>query len=91
MGVNLERGRETLAQCAEKLGRHPAVAVTFADFPFAGGAHEALPGAAGFPDLDVTGDGVLTSDDDPYAPYHPGDDAVDWMGMSLYHWGSTNP
>jgi hypothetical protein len=34
---------------------------------------------------------VITSDDDPYAPYYPGDDAVDWVGMSLYHWGSTYP
>ncbi|MHA7208375.1 glycoside hydrolase family 26 protein [Arthrobacter sp. MDT1-65] len=202
MGVNLEWGRETLAEYSEKLGRRPAVAVTFADFPlgqedpgllasaaeqvrqeggmllltlepmeglaavtderavelaamlarfntdgvpvvvrfahemngswypwgqqpseyiaafrrvadavhrdapgsammwapnygggypFSGGVHEALPGMAGFPELDTTGDGVLTPDDDPYAPYYPGDDAVDWVGMSLYHWGSTYP
>ncbi|MEC5198642.1 hypothetical protein RCH21_000866 [Arthrobacter sp. PL16] len=60
-------------------------------YPFSGGVHEALPGAAGFADLDTTGDGVLTSFDDPYGPYYPGDDAVDWVGMSLYHWGSTYP
>ena len=30
-------------------------------------------------------------EDDPYAPYYPGDDAVDWVGMSLYHWGSAYP
>jgi hypothetical protein len=24
-------------------------------------------------------------------PYYPGDDAVDWVGMSLYHWGSAYP
>ena len=29
--------------------------------------------------------------DDSYAPYYPGDDAVDWVGMSLYHWGATYP
>jgi hypothetical protein len=29
--------------------------------------------------------------DDPYAPYYPGDDAVDWVGMSVYHWGSSYP
>ncbi|WP_394248740.1 glycoside hydrolase family 26 protein [Arthrobacter pityocampae] len=60
-------------------------------YPFAGGARESLPGSAGFPALDTTGDGVLTVSDDPYAPYYPGDDAVDWVGMSLYHWGSTYP
>lgn len=202
MGVNLEWGRETLAEYSEKLGERPAVAVTFADFPFneedpgllasaaeqlrqnggmllltlepmdgldavtseradelaallarfntngvpviirfahemngswypwgqqpaeyiaayrrvadavhaqapgsammwapnyaggypfAGGEFESLPGAPGFPALDTTGDGTLTAFDDPYAPYYPGDDAVDWVGMSLYHWGNTYP
>jgi hypothetical protein len=60
-------------------------------YPFAGGAHEALPGTPGFVPLDTNGDGVLTSYDDPYAPYYPGDGAVDWVGMSLYHWGNTYP
>lgn len=202
MGVNLEWGRETLAEYSDKLGERPAVAVTFADFPFneedpdllasaaeqlrqnggtllltlepmegldavtseradelaallarfntngvpvivrfahemngswypwgqqpaeyiaayrrvasavheqapgsammwapnyaggcpfAGGEFESLPGSPGFAELDTTGDGALTSFDDPYAPYYPGDDAVDWVGMSLYHWGNTYP
>ena len=26
---------------------------------------------------------------DPYAPYYPGDDCVDWVGLSFYHWGET--
>ena len=29
--------------------------------------------------------------DDPYAPYLAGDEAVDWVGMSLYHWGTAYP
>jgi hypothetical protein len=29
--------------------------------------------------------------DDPYLPYYPGDDAVDWVGISLYHWGNKRP
>ena len=29
--------------------------------------------------------------DDPYAPYYPGDEAVDWVGMSLYHWSARYP
>lgn len=43
------------------------------------------------PVLDVDGDGAVTRDDDPYAPYWPGADAVDWVGLSLLHWGSTWP
>lgn len=29
--------------------------------------------------------------DDPYAPFWPGDDVVDWVGMSVYHWGNAYP
>ncbi|GAA2844961.1 hypothetical protein JOE60_001734 [Paenarthrobacter ilicis] len=60
-------------------------------YPFAGGQYEAKPGTIGFSALDTNGDGVLTMADDPYAPYYPGDDAVDWVGMSLYHWGNSYP
>lgn len=60
-------------------------------YPFAGGQHEAKPGTAAFAVLDTTGDGVLGMADDAYAPYYPGDDAVDWVGMSLYHWGGAYP
>ncbi|TKV29338.1 hypothetical protein FDK12_06235 [Arthrobacter sp. NamB2] len=60
-------------------------------YPFSGGSYESLPGTSGFPELDTDADGTLTPFDDPYAPYYPGDDAVDWVGMSLYHWGSTYP
>lgn len=40
--------------------------------------------------LDTNGDGILQRDD-PYAPFYPGDDAVDWVGMTIYHWGSVYP
>lgn len=60
-------------------------------YPFEGGASAAQPGTPDFALLDTTGDGVLNLEDDPYAPYYPGDDAVDWVGMSLYHWGSAHP
>ncbi|KAJ3373025.1 hypothetical protein HDU91_001178 [Kappamyces sp. JEL0680] len=36
---------------------------------------------------DTNGDGVLTGADDPYSPYYPGDDWVDWVGMSIYSYG----
>lgn len=60
-------------------------------YPFAGGRYEAKPGTPDFAALDTDGDGVLTMADDSYAPYYPGDDAVDWVGMSLYHWGAKYP
>ncbi|SFN89593.1 Glycosyl hydrolase family 26 [Mycetocola miduiensis] len=60
-------------------------------YPFAGGAFEAKRGTAHFAALDTNGDGTVGMTDDPYAPYYPGDDAVDWVGMSLYHWGSAHP
>jgi hypothetical protein len=41
--------------------------------------------------LDVDGDGRVTRADDPYAPYWPGADAVDWVGLSLFHWGERWP
>ncbi|MGY1635477.1 glycoside hydrolase family 26 protein [Geodermatophilus sp. SYSU D00742] len=55
-------------------------------YPFAGGRY-----AGSSPALDTDGDGAVSGLDDPYAPYWPGDDAVDWVGMSLYHWGSAHP
>jgi hypothetical protein len=41
--------------------------------------------------LDTDEDAQLTRSDDPYAPYWPGADAVDWVGMSLYFWGLEYP
>jgi hypothetical protein len=74
----------------------PATAMVWAPnygggYPFVGGRYAARPGTPDFAALDTNGDGRLTMADDPYAPYYPGDDAVDWVAMSLYHWGSTYP
>jgi beta-mannanase len=60
-------------------------------YPFLGGSHAVKEGSQAYALLDTNGDGRLTMLDDPYAPYYPGDDAVDWVGMSLYHWGSAYP
>ncbi|HET7027097.1 MAG TPA: hypothetical protein VFI28_05360 [Candidatus Limnocylindrales bacterium] len=60
-------------------------------YPFAGGPHEAKQGTSDFALLDTNEDRRLSMTDDPYAPYYPGDDAVDWVGMSLYHWGDVWP
>lgn len=60
-------------------------------YPFSGGAHEAVPGSSDHRELDTNGDGEVDGRDDSYAPYYPGDDAVDWVGMTLYHWGNSYP
>lgn len=45
--------------------------------------------------LDSNNDGVLSNPgelrDDPYGPFYPGDQYVDWIGMTLYHWGQAYP
>jgi hypothetical protein len=60
-------------------------------YPYAGGVYEATPGSADFTALDTNKDGRLTQEDDPYSPYWPGDDAVDWVGLSVYHFGTAYP
>lgn len=60
-------------------------------YPFTGGQFAARPGTDEFAKLDTDADGLLTMADDTYAPYYPGDDAVDWVGISLYHWGNQRP
>lgn len=37
--------------------------------------------------LDTDGNRRLDGDDDPYGPFFPGVDAVDWVGLTLYHFG----
>ena len=60
-------------------------------YPFLAGRYLARPGTADYRALDTNHDGVVDRRDDPYAPYWPGNDAVDWVGMSLYHWGNSYP
>lgn len=60
-------------------------------YPFAGGAYGASVGSPASLALDTDEDGRLGPGDDPYAPYWPGASYVDWVGMSLYHWGTTYP
>ncbi|KAJ3033288.1 hypothetical protein HDV00_006526 [Rhizophlyctis rosea] len=37
--------------------------------------------------LNTNGDKNITQEDDAYSPYYPGDEYVDWVGMSQYHYG----
>ncbi|MEO6397192.1 MAG: glycosyl hydrolase [Tepidiformaceae bacterium] len=60
-------------------------------YPFGGGRYNAVRGGAAYASLDTNHDGQVSSEDDPYAPYYPGDDSVDWVGISLYHWGNAYP
>ncbi|MET0806957.1 MAG: glycosyl hydrolase [Lacisediminihabitans sp.] len=60
-------------------------------YPFNGGQFAVQPGTADFALLDTNHDGSLTMADDTYAPYFPGDRFVDWVGISLYHWGNQRP
>ena len=81
---------------AEAVRQAPASAMVWAPnegagYPFSGSPHEAAPGSPERAALDTDGDGDLTAADDPYGPYWPGDDVVDWVGMSLYFWGLEYP
>ncbi|MET0930658.1 MAG: OpgC domain-containing protein, partial [Aeromicrobium sp.] len=37
--------------------------------------------------LDTDDDGTVDASDEPYSPYWPGEEAVDWVGLSIYHYG----
>lgn len=56
------------------------------DYPFLPEDRRAAVTLAG---LDTDGDGSLTSADDPYEPYYPGDDVVDWAALTLT-WGNPD-
>ncbi|KAH9271575.1 hypothetical protein BASA83_006183 [Batrachochytrium salamandrivorans] len=58
-------------------------------YPFVSpGANVVMPTRASNPVdfalLDTNKDGQITSLDDPYGPYYPGDEWVDWVALSLY-------
>lgn len=40
---------------------------------------------ADFERMDTNNDRVISNLDDPYLPYYPGDQYVDWVGISLYN------
>ena len=56
------------------------------------GAYAISTNSPDFSLLDTDHNGVLSEQDDMYGPYYPGDNYVDWVGFSFYHWGneSTN-
>ncbi|KAJ3353316.1 hypothetical protein GGF32_003124 [Allomyces javanicus] len=46
-------------------------------------------GSADFIAMDTNQDNKLDRLDDPYTPYYPGDDYVDWIGFSVFHFGNN--
>ncbi|KAJ3074170.1 hypothetical protein HDU98_011922 [Podochytrium sp. JEL0797] len=55
------------------------------DYPFNGGNQpQPAVGTPNFLRLDTNKNGVLDELDDPYTPYYPGDNLVDWVALSLY-------
>lgn len=57
-------------------------------YPFKGTSVPLEPGSES---LDTNGNGNLDNADDPYTPYYPGDEWVDWVGFSIYHYGKEYP
>ncbi|WP_231728590.1 OpgC domain-containing protein [Arthrobacter sp. EPSL27] len=54
-------------------------------YPFGKTPDEAQPGSPDFAALDTNSDGAWNPEDSAYAPYYPGDDAVDWVGLAAFH------
>lgn len=59
------------------------------DYPFRSAAQAAAVDPGVRTAMDTDGDGALTGADDPYQPYYPGDDVVDWAALSLT-WGNPD-
>ncbi|RAX45324.1 OpgC domain-containing protein [Arthrobacter sp. AQ5-06] len=55
------------------------------DYPFDRHPNAPAPGSEGFAALDTNGDGSWNGSDTAYAPYYPGDDAAEWVGLTVYH------
>ncbi|KAI8906358.1 glycoside hydrolase superfamily [Gorgonomyces haynaldii] len=60
-------------------------------YPYPGGSSSITKDSADYKTLDTNGDGTLDAKDDPYTPYYPGDDVVDWVGLSVYWFGLESP
>lgn len=85
----------TMADALHNFARNKAAMIWAPNYgggyPFSGGPYEVKPDSPDFAILDTNHDGKVNQYDDPYSPYYPGDDAVDWVGMTLYHWGNAYP
>ncbi|KAI9095008.1 glycoside hydrolase superfamily [Phlyctochytrium arcticum] len=64
-----------------------------AGYPYGNGQYSMTPAldAAEFAALDTNKNGQLDEMDDPYLPYYPGNDVIDWVGLSTYYFGADFP
>ncbi|KAJ3052633.1 hypothetical protein HK097_005944 [Rhizophlyctis rosea] len=60
-------------------------------YPFSNEPFSVKSDTENFNRLDTDGDKNLTAKDEPYAPYWPGDQYVDWVGLAIYHRGKAWP
>ncbi|ORY29901.1 glycoside hydrolase [Rhizoclosmatium globosum] len=66
-------------------------------YPYPGGESWPNPNSTAKFDLDRIGlmdtnrNGKLDPLDNPYIPFYPGDEYVDWVGISIYHYGIEWP
>ena len=56
-----------------------------AEYPFTWTPLTPYPGQPRFSQVDTNQDGKFDTLDDPYQPYYPGDDYVDWVGLSIFY------
>ncbi|KAJ3032569.1 hypothetical protein HDV00_007395 [Rhizophlyctis rosea] len=89
--------RSTFARVADAVHNGcPRTAMVWAPnngvgYPMGGGQYTPPKGDPRFNEMDTNGDGVVDSKDDPYTPYYPGDQYVDWIGVSAYYYGPGPP
>ncbi|KAJ3090645.1 hypothetical protein HK102_003123 [Quaeritorhiza haematococci] len=60
-------------------------------YPWTIGEYHIQPTSPDFRLVDTNRDGVLSILDDPYTPYWPGGEYVDWFGFSTYYKGVSYP
>ncbi|KAI9097199.1 glycoside hydrolase superfamily [Phlyctochytrium arcticum] len=60
-------------------------------YPFPGGLSSPTNNSVDVSTLDTNKDGKYDFGDDPYSPFYPGDEWVDWVGLSMYHYGAQYP
>lgn len=62
---------------------------TGGEYPFEGYFKEVS--SPDFKALDTNNDGVMDMSDDMYTPFYPGDDVVDWVGLTNTFFGNAYP
>ncbi|KNE58922.1 hypothetical protein AMAG_04456 [Allomyces macrogynus ATCC 38327] len=90
-GQHPEKYRETWKRLAKAVrAKAPMTSLVWSPngpqgYPWSSETYAAKPGSADYAAMDTNGDGVVDANDDPYSPYFPGTDYVDWIGGSIFH------